>query len=80
MILHLYTQDKCGWCSKLEKTLVDWGFEYELFNISHDPTAKEFMKKEGHKTVPKWFLVEAFAAPLRVSRLAGQIHQGGRLI
>ncbi len=55
MILHLYTQDKCGWCTKLEKTLVDWGFKYEIFNISHDISAKEFMKNQGHNTVPQLY-------------------------
>lgn len=55
MILHLYTQNNCSWCTKLEKTLAEWGHEYKVFNISLDPIAKEFMKKQGHKTVPQLY-------------------------
>lgn len=55
MMLHLYTQNKCGWCTKLEKTLSEWGYEYKVFNISYDPIAKEFLKEKGHKTVPQLY-------------------------
>ena len=55
MILHLYTQNKCGWCRKLEDALVEWGHEYEVFNISNDIYAKQFMRDKGHKTVPQLY-------------------------
>ena len=55
MILKLYSQNNCIWCRKLEETLTDWGFEYELFNISLDEESKQFMKEEGHKTVPQLY-------------------------
>jgi glutaredoxin len=55
MILHLYTQNKCGWCRKLEESLVEWGHEYEVFNISNDIYAKQFMRDKGHKTVPQLY-------------------------
>lgn len=55
MKLHLYTQNNCGWCGRLEASLGEWGHEYEVFNISNDPIAKEFMKDKGHKTVPQLY-------------------------
>ena len=53
--LQLYTQNECGWCIQLEQKLTDWGFEYELLNITLDEDAKQFMKEEGHKTVPQLY-------------------------
>jgi len=53
--LQLYTQNECGWCIQLEQKLTDWGFEYELLNITLDEDAKQFMKDKGHKTVPQLY-------------------------
>ena len=53
--LKLYTQNKCGWCVRLEKNLTDWGLEYEICNITLDEDAKQFMKDRGHKTVPQLY-------------------------
>ena len=53
--LKLYTQNKCGWCVRLEQNLTDWGLEYEIHNITLDKDAKQFMKDKGHKTVPQLY-------------------------
>tara|TARA_Y100000389_G_scaffold204875_1_gene260355 strand:+ start:4461 stop:4745 length:285 start_codon:yes stop_codon:yes gene_type:complete len=55
MKLHLYTQNGCGWCNKLMENLKQWRHEYVVFNISEDPIAKQFMKDNGHKTVPQLY-------------------------
>ena len=51
--LTLYTQDDCHYCKILKKKLSDWDFDYREINVSYDLFAKEFLKNEGHRTVPQ---------------------------
>tara|TARA_B100000424_G_scaffold122260_1_gene92575 strand:- start:365 stop:667 length:303 start_codon:yes stop_codon:yes gene_type:complete len=53
--LTLYTQDDCGYCHLLKKKLAEWDFRYREINISYDLFAKDFMKEQGHRTVPQLY-------------------------
>ena len=53
--LTLYTQDDCGYCHLLKKKLAEWDFRYREINVSYDLFAKEFMKEQGHRTVPQLY-------------------------
>jgi len=53
--LTLYTQDDCHYCKVLKKKLSDWNYDYREVNVSYDLFAKDFLKSEGHKTVPQLY-------------------------
>ena len=53
--LTLYTQEDCGYCKLLKKKLSEWNFDYREINISHDLFAKDFLKENGHRTVPQLY-------------------------
>ncbi len=53
--LTLYTQDDCHYCKILKKKLSDWDFDYREINVSYDLFAKDFLKSEGHRTVPQLY-------------------------
>jgi len=53
--LTLYTQDDCGYCHLLKKKLSDWDYRYREINVSYDLFAKDFMKRNGHRTVPQLY-------------------------
>lgn len=53
--LTLYTQDDCHYCKILKKKLSDWNYDYREVNVSYDLFAKDFLKSEGHRTVPQLY-------------------------
>jgi len=53
--LTLYTQDDCHYCKVLKKKLSDWNYDYREVNVSYDLFAKDFLKNEGHRTVPQLY-------------------------
>ena len=55
LMLVLYTQDRCGYCLLLKNKLKDWGHSYTEKNIMYDAESKEFIRNEGHKTVPQLY-------------------------
>lgn len=54
-LLRLYTQNNCGYCTMMQHKLESWGVDYELINISENPSDKMFLKKAGHKSVPQLY-------------------------
>ena len=54
-MLVLYTQDRCGYCLLLKNKLKDWGHSYTERNITYDSESKEFIRNEGHKTIPQLY-------------------------
>ena len=54
-MLVLYTQDRCGYCLLLKNKLKDWGHSYTERNITYDTESKEFIRNEGHKTIPQLY-------------------------
>ena len=55
MTLTLYSQDRCNWCDRLKEHLTTWG--YKEINISEEDNAlaKDFLKHQGHRTVPQLY-------------------------
>ena len=51
--LTLYPQEDCYYCHEMKKKLVEWGYDFREVNVSYDLFAKEFLKNEGHRTVPQ---------------------------
>lgn len=58
MSIILYTQPKCAYCEIMKQKLADTGLTYYTINIKEDPQALEFMKAQGHKTVPQLYAYE----------------------
>ena len=53
--LTLYTQEDCYYCYEMKKKLVEWGYDFREVNVSHDLFAKDFLKENGHRTVPQLY-------------------------
>ena len=53
--LTLYTQPLCQFCDFMKLNLQKWGYNYNVIDISKDPKAKLFMKKNGHRVVPQLY-------------------------
>ena len=51
----LYTQPNCPFCVMLEETLQQAEIKYTKIDITQDQSAKNFMKAEGHRTVPQLY-------------------------
>lgn len=58
-MLKLYTQNNCQYCSILKERLTKWGISFKEINISEDSDSinhKQFLKDNGHYTVPQLYL------------------------
>ena len=53
--LTLYTQNSCPFCDIMKAKLTQWGYDYDVVNLSVRTEAKTFMKIAGHKTVPQLY-------------------------
>lgn len=53
--LTLYTQPLCAFCDHMKMDLQRWGYDYNVVNIQENPQAKEFIRNQGHKTVPQLY-------------------------
>lgn len=53
--LTLYTQTDCVFCEIMKSKLNDWGCTYQVVNIKENKNALNFMKSEGHRTVPQLY-------------------------
>ena len=56
MILRLYTQDNCPFCTVMMENLANWGMAFEVINLSNNPHAKVWAKERGLKIVPALFI------------------------
>ena len=55
-MITLYTKDHCPFCSQAKALLEQNDIPYEEVNIIKDPTAKQFVIGEGHRTVPQLYV------------------------
>ena len=53
--LTLYTQEDCYYCHELKCKLMQWGYSFREINLSYDLFAKDFLKENGHRTVPQLY-------------------------
>lgn len=53
--LVLYTKTECVFCEIMKTKLKDWGYYYNEVNLDKMPENKQFMKQQGHKTVPQLY-------------------------
>jgi glutaredoxin len=52
-MITVYSKDLCPHCDGAEHYLKQNNFEYKKVNIAEDKDAYEFVKSQGHKTVPQ---------------------------
>ena len=52
-MLTVYSKDNCPFCDRAKNLLRLKGIDFEEIRIDLDPTAKEFIISEGHRTVPQ---------------------------
>lgn len=53
--IKLYTQNDCPYCTLMKRKLDEWGYGYDIINVSYDKDAKNFLKENGHRTVPQLY-------------------------
>ena len=52
----IYTQNLCGYCILAKRLLEEKGHKYKEINISEHESAKQFLRRNGYKTVPQIFV------------------------
>jgi len=55
-MITLYTKDHCPFCAQAKALLEQNNISFEEVNIIKDPTAKQFVLAEGHRTVPQLYV------------------------
>lgn len=58
MIVTLYTQPLCGYCDLMKSMLDEADIKYKVIDIKSNRAAGEFIRNEGHRTVPQLYLGE----------------------
>ena len=52
----IYTQDLCNYCTLAKQLLQERGLQYKEINITENESAKQFLRRNGYKTVPQIFV------------------------
>lgn len=52
----VYSKDMCPYCDRTKDKLNEMGLEYTEINVSKNPDKREFLKEEGHRTVPQIYI------------------------
>lgn len=55
MSIILYTQPNCPFCDIMKEMLDETSLTYYTINIKENSEALQFMKTQGHKTVPQLY-------------------------
>lgn len=55
MSLLIYTKSLCPNCTNAKTYLSTLDIDFDEVNIEEDPTARDFLLKEGHKSVPQFY-------------------------
>jgi glutaredoxin 3 len=54
-MITVYTKDFCPYCDGAKAYLKKIGEPYEEVNITNNPELREWMRSQGHKTVPQLY-------------------------
>lgn len=52
-MLTLYTRDDCAYCVRVKQYLQRLGIEFREIDVSQEPQAMEFLRSQGHRTIPQ---------------------------
>lgn len=52
-MITLYTGDLCAYCTRAKMLLNEWDIPFKEKNITHNVEALEFLKLNGHRSVPQ---------------------------
>lgn len=55
-MLTVYSKNVCPFCVQAKNFLKLKNIDFQEINIEKDPTAKEFIVSQGHRTVPQIYL------------------------
>jgi len=54
--IKLYTKHDCPHCVAAKVRLDEMGLEYEEIDVANTPGTRDFLKTQGHKTVPQIYI------------------------
>lgn len=52
----IYTKDMCPYCDRAKAKLKMMNIPYQERNITKDPEMRDWLKSQGHRTVPQLYL------------------------
>lgn len=52
-MLTVYSKENCPFCTQAKALLTKKGIQFEEVRVDLDPSAREFIMNEGHRTVPQ---------------------------
>jgi glutaredoxin len=57
-MIKIFSKEGCPYCEYAKVALQQHGYKYEEIRIDEDNCALEFIKREGHKSVPQIYVGE----------------------
>lgn len=55
-MLRIFTKPNCTFCDRSKAYLTDLGIDYDVIDISENPQLREWLKNQGHTTVPQFYV------------------------
>jgi glutaredoxin-like protein NrdH len=55
-MITMYSKPNCPYCDAAKVWLDQNGFEYSVVDVTQTPEALAFIKGEGHRTVPQFYV------------------------
>lgn len=55
-MIEVYTKTTCPHCVQTKNKLNELGLDYVEINIEQQPSQRQFLKEQGHKTVPQIYI------------------------
>ena len=71
--LTIYTQVDCVFCEIMKSKLDDWGYSYDIINISEDLSKRAWLRLQNHRTVPQLYWNEKHLNKVETSMLTKEI-------
>ena len=56
MSIVLYTLPNCPYCVTMKGLLEQTEFSFDVVDVKEDPSAREFLKEQGHRTAPQLYV------------------------
>lgn len=69
-MITLYTKPTCSFCVVAKNRLTEWGYEYTEIDVSTNEAGLNFLKEQGHRTVPQIYITESEFVPDGATGLA----------
>lgn len=58
LMIKIFSKPNCPYCERAKSYLTSLNIEYDTIDITKNPMAHSFLVKEGHRSVPQFYVDE----------------------